>query len=69
MIIDPGIVAIFVTILLSVVATSFGYGILTNRVSSNSSEIEEMKLRDKDITKKLDDLRLLVQSIATRLDK
>jgi len=69
MAIDSGIVAIFITIILSTVATSFGYGILTNKVSGHTSDIKEMKSEDKIIGKNLDDLRMLVQRIESKLDK
>jgi len=69
MVIETGIAAIFITVLLSIIAISFGYGMLTNKVSSNSSEIKEMKMQDKVIEKKLDDLRMLVQTIVTKLNK
>ena len=69
MIVDPGVIAIFITLLLSIIATTFGYGMLTNKVATNSSEIKEMKQRDIAIDKKLNDLCLLVQTIITKLDK
>jgi len=69
MIVDPGVVAIFITLLLSIIATTFGYGILTNKVATNVSEIKDMKQRDIAIDKKLNDLCLLVQTIITKMDK
>ena len=69
MTIDMGVIAIFITVLLSVVATSFGYGILTNKVAGHTADIKEMKAEDKIIGEKLDDLRMLVQRIESKLDK
>ena len=69
MIVDPGVVAIFITLLLSIIATTFGYGILTNKVVTNASEIKDMKQRDIAIDKKLNNICLLVQTIITKMDK
>ena len=69
MVVDMGTIAVLVTLLLSIVATAFGYGMLTNKVSSNSSQIKDMKQQDKEIQDKLDALRLLVQRIESKLDK
>jgi len=69
MVVDMGTIAVLVTLLLSIVATAFGYGMLTNKVSGHTSEIKEMKSEDKIIGKKLDDLRMLVQRIESKMDK
>jgi len=68
MIIDGGIIAVFVSLILAVVGISFGYGILTNKVSSARYDIQEIKKKYDDIDGKLDDLCILVKKIETLLN-
>ena len=69
MILDSGIIAIFITLLISIVGVSFGYGILTSKVSSNRLEIEAIKKRYDIIDRKLDEVRLMVSRIEGKLNK
>lgn len=68
MVIDGGIIAVLVSLILAVIAVSFGYGVLTNKVTSARYDIQEMKKKYDDIDNKLDALCISLNKIETKLN-
>jgi len=60
--IDTSVVAILITLIIAVIGVSFGYGILTNRVSSHQRDIEKLQKSYDLIDAKLD---LVISKIVT----
>ena len=64
---DISLVAVLVAILLALLGVVFGYGILTNKVSNHSKDIEKLETSYKSIDSKLDVICNKVASIETSL--
>ena len=66
--VDSATIAIVVTVLLSLIAFAFGYGILTNKVKNDHYDIEELKKCYRDIDNKLDKISTDVARIGAKLN-
>lgn len=66
--VDTSMLAILVTVLISLVAFAFGYGILTNKVKNDRYDIEELKSCYKQIDEKLDKISTDVARIGAKLN-
>jgi len=64
---DTSLAAILITILLAIIGFAFGYGILTNKVSTQAREIKEMKDSYKLIDAKLDTIANKLSAVETVL--
>ena len=64
---DSATVAILITILGSLIAFSFGYGVLTMKVKSDRYDIEELKSSYKQIDSKLDSISNQVSILSAKL--
>ena len=63
MTLDVGLVAILVTVILTIIALSFGYGILTQKVTDHSKRQDELDKQFKTIDDKLDKVCGSVQAL------
>lgn len=66
---DLGIVAVLVTMLGTVVAFAFGYGILTQKVKGNRADINKHEETYEKIYDKLDDVSERLKGVETKLNE